>query len=62
MTKVIWLRPVAVAHIDFLGWTSAKWTSAKWTSAKWTSANKLRHTTFVAMRYDKEFSKVIRET
>jgi bifunctional non-homologous end joining protein LigD len=47
MTKVIWLRPVAVAHIDFL---------------EWTSANRLRHTTFVAMRYDKDSFKVIRET
>ncbi|WP_130424016.1 ATP-dependent DNA ligase [Edaphobacter modestus] len=47
ITKVVWVRPTAVAQIDFL---------------EWTNANRLRHTSFVSMRYDKDAQKVIRET
>lgn len=47
MAKVIWLRPVTVAQVDFL---------------EWTSAERLRHTKFVAMRYDKDALTVQRET
>ena len=39
MAKVVWLRPLAVAQVEFL---------------EWTSAERLRHTTFVALRYDKD--------
>jgi len=47
MKRIIWLKPKAVAHIEFLEWTSAK---------------RLRHTKFVAMRYDKDPRMVVRET
>jgi hypothetical protein len=45
--STLWLRPEAVARIDFL---------------EWTDANHLRHTKFVALRNDKEPRKVVRET
>jgi bifunctional non-homologous end joining protein LigD len=47
MKDCIWLRPEAVARIDFL---------------EWTGADHLRHTKFVAMRDDKDPKKVVRET
>jgi bifunctional non-homologous end joining protein LigD len=46
MKKIIWLKPEAVAQIEFL---------------EWTSASRLRHTRFVAMRYDKDPRMVVRE-
>jgi DNA ligase D-like protein (predicted ligase) len=42
-----WLKPEAVVRIDF---------------AEWTGANKLRHTSFVALRTDKDPRKVVRES
>jgi len=47
MEECVWLRPEAVARIDFL---------------EWTDANHLRHTKFVVLRNDKEPRKVVRET
>jgi DNA ligase D-like protein (predicted ligase) len=47
MKDCIWLRPEAVARIDFL---------------EWTGADHLRHTKFVALRDDKDPRKVVRET
>jgi DNA ligase D-like protein (predicted ligase) len=47
MKECVWLRPEAVARIDFL---------------EWTGADHLRHTKFVALRDDKDPSKVVRET
>jgi bifunctional non-homologous end joining protein LigD len=47
MKECVWLRPEAVARIDFL---------------EWTGADHLRHTMFVALREDKEPRKVVRET
>jgi bifunctional non-homologous end joining protein LigD len=47
MKGCVWLKPKAVARIDF---------------AEWTGANKLRHTKFVAMREDKDPRKVVKET
>ena len=47
MKECIWLKPVAVAQIQFL---------------EWTGADHLRHTKFVALRDDKDPKKVIRET
>jgi DNA ligase D-like protein (predicted ligase) len=47
MEECVWLRPEVVARIDFL---------------EWTGADHLRHTKFVALRDDKDPSKVIRET
>jgi DNA ligase D-like protein (predicted ligase) len=46
MKACVWLKPTAVARIDF---------------REWTSADHLRHTKFVALRDDKEARKVIRE-
>ena len=46
MKDCVWLQPKAVARIDFL---------------EWTSADHLRHTTFVAMRDDKDPRKVVKE-
>jgi bifunctional non-homologous end joining protein LigD len=47
MKECVWVRPDTVAWIDFL---------------EWTEAEHLRHTKFVALRDDKDSSKVIRET
>jgi DNA ligase D-like protein (predicted ligase) len=47
MRDCVWLKPEAVVRIDF---------------AEWTGADKLRHTKYVAMRTDKDPSKVVRET
>ena len=47
MKECVWLRPEAVARIDFL---------------EWTGADHLRHTKFVALRDDKDPRKVVRET
>ncbi len=47
MKKIIWLKPKAVAHIEFL---------------EWTSTSRLRHTKFLAMCYDKDPRMVVRET
>ena len=47
MKECVWVKPEAVARIDFL---------------EWTDANHLRHTKFVALRDDKEPRKVVRET
>ena len=44
--ECVWLRPEAVARIDFL---------------EWTGAGHLRHTKFVALRDDKDPHKVVRE-
>ncbi len=47
MEECIWLRPEAVAQIQFL---------------EWTGADHLRHTKFNALRDDKDPLKVVRET
>jgi len=47
MKLCVWVRPEAVAQIDFL---------------EWTGANHLRHTKFVGLRDDKDPRKVVRET
>jgi len=47
MKGCVWLKPKAVARIDF---------------AEWTGADKLRHTQFVALRNDKDPRKVVKET
>jgi DNA ligase D-like protein (predicted ligase) len=47
MKGCVWLKPKAVARIDF---------------AEWTEADKLRHTQFVALRNDKDPRKVVKET
>ena len=47
MKECVWVKPEAVARVDFL---------------EWTDANHLRHTKFVALRDDKEPRKVVRET
>ena len=47
MKECVWLKPEAVAQIEFL---------------EWTAADHLRHTKFVALREDKDFRKVIKET
>jgi ATP-dependent DNA ligase len=47
MKECVWLRPEVVAQIEFL---------------EWTGADHLRHTKFVALRDDKDPSKVVRET
>jgi ATP-dependent DNA ligase len=47
MKEAVWLKPQAVAQIEFL---------------QWTGADHLRHTKFVGLRDDKEPSEVIRET
>lgn len=47
MKECVWLRPEAVARIDFL---------------EWTGADHLRHTKFVALRDDKDPRNVVRET
>lgn len=47
MQSCIWVKPEVVVRIDF---------------AEWTGADKLRHTKFVALRFDKDPRKVVRET
>jgi bifunctional non-homologous end joining protein LigD len=47
MKGCVWLKPKAVARIDF---------------AEWTGADKLRHTKFAALRGDKDPRKVVKET
>jgi DNA ligase D-like protein (predicted ligase) len=47
MKECVWVRPEVVARLDFL---------------EWTGADHLRHTKFVAIRDDKDPSKVVRET
>ena len=47
MKEAVWVRPEAVAQIEFL---------------EWTGANHLRHTKFVGLRDDKDPHKVTRET
>jgi ATP-dependent DNA ligase len=47
MKECVWLRPEAVAQIEFL---------------EWTGADHLRHTKFVALRDDKDPRKVVRDT
>ena len=47
MRECEWLRPEAVAQIEFV---------------EWTGANHLRHTKFVGLRDDKDPRKVVRET
>ena len=46
MKKCVWLRPEAVAQIEFL---------------KWTEADRLRHSKFVRLREDKDPRKVVKE-
>ncbi|HMF64413.1 MAG TPA: hypothetical protein VK608_10020, partial [Edaphobacter sp.] len=45
--STFWIKPMAVARIEFL---------------EWTGADHLRHTKFVALREDKDPRKVVRET
>jgi DNA ligase D-like protein (predicted ligase) len=47
MKECVWLKPSAVARVDFL---------------EWTGADHLRHTKFIAMRDDKDPRKVVKET
>ncbi|CAN5441391.1 hypothetical protein BH10ACI4_BH10ACI4_28310 [soil metagenome] len=47
MRDCVWLKPEAVAQIDFL---------------EWTGADHLRHTKFVALREDKDPQKVVKES
>ncbi|WP_263418696.1 non-homologous end-joining DNA ligase [Terriglobus albidus] len=47
MKECVWLRPEAVAQIEFL---------------EWTESEHLRHVTFAGMRHDKDARKVVRET
>jgi ATP-dependent DNA ligase len=47
MKECVWVRPELIARIQFL---------------EWTGADHLRHTKFVALREDKDPSKVVRET
>ena len=47
MKECVWLKPEAVARIEFL---------------EWTDADHLRHTKFIALRDDKDPRKVVRET
>jgi ATP-dependent DNA ligase len=46
MKECVWLKPEAVAQIDFL---------------EWTGADHLRHTKFVALRDDKDPREVVKE-
>lgn len=46
MKECIWLRPEAVARIEFL---------------EWTEADRLRHSKFVGLREDKDAGKVVKE-
>jgi bifunctional non-homologous end joining protein LigD len=46
MTKAVWLKPEAVAHIEFL---------------QWTEADRLRHSKFVGLREEKNPRSVVKE-
>jgi ATP-dependent DNA ligase len=46
MKKAVWLRPEAVAQIEFL---------------EWTDADRLRHSKFVGLREDKDPRSVVKE-
>jgi ATP-dependent DNA ligase len=46
MKECVWLRPEAVAQIEFL---------------EWTEADRLRHSKFVGLRDDKDARSVIKE-
>jgi DNA ligase D-like protein (predicted ligase) len=46
MKECVWLRPEAIAEIEFL---------------EWTEANRLRHSKFVGLREDKDARKVVKE-
>jgi bifunctional non-homologous end joining protein LigD len=46
MKKAVWLKPEAVAQIEFL---------------EWTAADRLRHSKFVGLREDKEARSVTKE-
>lgn len=47
MKECVWLRPEAVAQIEFL---------------EWTEADRLRHSKFVVLREDKDARKIVKET
>lgn len=47
MKEAVWIKPEAVAQVEFL---------------EWTDANHLRHTNFVSLRDDKDPPRVVRET
>lgn len=47
MAVCIWVKPKVVVQVNFL---------------QWTEGDKLRHTTFVGLRRDKDPKKVVRET
>ena len=47
MKEAVWIRPEAIAQVEFL---------------EWTDANHLRHTKFVGLRDDKDPSQVVKET
>ena len=46
MKECVWLRPEAVARIEFL---------------EWTEANRLRHSKFGGLREDKDARSVVKE-
>ena len=46
MKECVWLRPVAVAQIEFL---------------EWTEADRLRHSKFAGLREDKDPRQVVKE-
>jgi len=46
MKECVWLRPVAVAQIEFL---------------EWTAEDLLRHSKFVGLREDKDARSVVKE-
>jgi ATP-dependent DNA ligase len=46
MTKAVWLKPEAVAQIEFL---------------EWTERDRLRHSKFVGLREDKNPRSVVKE-
>ena len=46
MKECVWLRPEAVAQIEFL---------------EWTAGDRLRHSKFVRLREDKDASQVVKE-
>jgi ATP-dependent DNA ligase len=47
MKQCRWLKPTAVAEIEF---------------AEWTPGNRLRHASFIGLRHDKSARKVVKET
>ena len=46
MKKAVWLKPEAVAQIEFL---------------EWTEGDRLRHSKFVGLREDKDARRVVKE-